>query len=154
VERILDVAAGDHVSVILEIKDRSPDLAKLRRDLAAPLAQQGGGALSPAAWTGIATGAIAAGAITMTILTAMAQKDYDNERKHMTTTAQLASIRSDAKGKALAADITWGAAIVAGTVTTILLFTDTGPEKAPNEKDSKGIKLDIGAGSLRMRGQF
>jgi hypothetical protein len=152
-EQTIDVAAGDHVTVGLEMKDRAPDLAKLQHDMAVRDEAKRGPTVSTAGWMGIVTGALGAGAITLTILTALAQKDYDNERKHVTTAAQLENVRDDAKVKALATDITWGATIAAGAITTILLVTDK-HEQSPSEKNGNGIKVDLGVGSLRLRGQF
>ena len=149
-ERTLDVAAGDHLTVELELKDRSQDLAKFQA-AANAAARKGDGSLSAAAWSGIATAVVGAGAITMSVLTALAQSDYDNESKQKTSAERLKDIRDDAKVKALAADIAWGATIVGAGITTVLLIANSGSDEAPK---NQGIKVDLGAGSLHLRGTF
>ena len=152
-ERTLDVAAGDHLSVELELKDRSQDLAKLQLVASAAAARHSDSSLSAAAWSGIATAVVGAGAVTMSVLTALAQSNYDTESKQKTSAARLQDIRDDAKAKALAADIAWGATIVGAGITTVLLIANSGSDEAPSQ-NKQGIKVDLGAGSLHLRGSF
>jgi hypothetical protein len=150
-ERTLDVASGDNLTVVLELKDDSQDLPNL--SIANTPPQKEESVLSAAAWSGIATGVVGAGAITMSVLTAVAQSNYDEENKQQTSVAKIQAIRDDAKLKALLADIAWGATIVGAGLTTVLLILDHGAEEAPSDKTSK-IKVELGAGSLYMRGAF
>jgi tetratricopeptide (TPR) repeat protein len=150
-ERTLDVASGDNVAIALELKERDQDLSKLRFGVNS--SGRDGAPLSPAAWAGIATGVVGAAALTFTILTAVAQADFDNERKKLTSADDLQNMRDDTKVKALGADIAWGATIVAAGITTVLLITNSGPERTPSD-DKQGIKVELGAGSLHLRGRF
>lgn len=146
-ERTLDVAAGDNITVAL------PTSA---RELSAPVAVRAesgeGGGLSAAAWTGIATGVVGAGAITLTVLTGLAQANFDDERAKRTSEAKLNDLRDDAKRKALGADIAWGVTLAGAALTTVLLFTSGDGESAPT--DDKGLKIGVGPGSLQLRGRF
>ena len=151
-ERTIDVASGDHVMIAFELKDRNQDLAKLQAAAGASR-RDASPALSPAAWSGIATALLGVTAVTLSILTGVAQTDFDKERQKQTSAGQLEDMRDDAKVKALGADIAWGATIVAAGITTVLLFTSSGSERAPTD-DKQGIKVDLGAGSLQLRGRF
>jgi len=147
VERTFDVASGDQLTFDFEMKTRSAELATSQ----APESPSRG--LSPAAWSGIATAVLGAGAITLSILTGVAQTDFDKERQGQTSAGQLQEMRDDAKLKALGADIAWGATIVAAGVTGVLLLTNSGPERAPTD-DKPHVKLGVGAGSFQLRGRF
>jgi hypothetical protein len=154
VERVVDVAAGDHLEVVLEFKDKpvQPELAKL--DLRPSAASQApeDSSLSAAAWMGITTAALGVGGVSMSILTALAQKDYDNEKQDKTTAKQLQDLRESAKTKALVTDIVWGATLVSATITTVLLLSD-GAERAPQE-DLGAVHVNWGPTSLSVRGRF
>ena len=142
-ERVVDVASGDELEVDLEFKER-PVVAQVQTIKVTEAAS----GVSAAAWMGIATGVIGAGAITMSVLTAVAQNSYDNERKGLTTRADLENLRDDAKMKALVADIAWGATVVSAGVTAVLLFSDAETER----EDKAG--LDVGAGSVSYTAKF
>lgn len=121
VERVIDVAAGDELTVTLEFKQRiEPDASQVAMR---PDAFSNRKRVSPAVWTGIATGGLALTATTLSILTLIAQNDYDDEKKVRTTPAKLASLRDDAKVKALLADCLWGATLAGAAVTVVLLTT-------------------------------
>jgi hypothetical protein len=146
-ERVIDIGAGEHMSVTLELKPRATlDVTNLQLTAARPAAQSGG--VSAAAWAGIATGLVAAGAATLSVLTAMSQNTYDQEIKHETTPARLRAKRDDAKTKALIADVLWGATAASAGLTAILLLTDGKPERDPN------LALELSPGSVRLAGQF
>jgi tetratricopeptide (TPR) repeat protein len=150
VERIIDIAAGDKLKVVLEFKERPQlDFAKLQL-VAAGNRSQSDSSMSAAAWTGIATGMVGAGAITLTVLTALAQSAYDDEMKGQTSAARLRDVRDDAKAKALIADVLWGATVATGALTAILLFTDSGSERPPHA----AVDLKLGPTSLRVDGRF
>ena len=156
VERVLDVAAGDHIDVELAFKDKpaAPE-AKLPVQPVAPVVVQiEDSSISAAGWMGISTGVISAGAITMTIVTALAQSAYKDELQRMTTPKRLDMLRDDAKTKALITDITWGAAAASALVTTILLIVDGGSENEPIREKYSAVRMDFGPTSLGVRGQF
>jgi tetratricopeptide (TPR) repeat protein len=147
-ERVIDVASGDALKVELEFKDRPQiDLAKLRLAVNAPKQDE---PMSPALWTGIATGALAAAAGTMSILTMVAQNTYDEEKKGLTTRSELDRLRDDAKTKALVSDVLWGATIVGAGVTAVLIFTtgDNEREVAP------GVALHVNPVGMKLAGRF
>jgi len=143
-ERVVDVASGDDLEIELEFKER-PVVAQVQT---IKVTEAASGGVSAAAWTGIATGVVAAGAITMSVLTAVAQNSYDSERKVLTSERELERLRDDAKTKALISDIAWGATIVGAGLTTVLLFTS-----GEDEREDKAT-LDIGAGSVSYTAKF
>jgi hypothetical protein len=146
-EHVVDVASGDELQVALEFKERPQlDLAKLQTVLNKNQEDSGP---SPAVWTGIATGVLATGATTLSILTMVAQQKYDDELKVETTPGELQRLRDDAHTKALIADMLWGATIVgAGTTVVLILTSGGGEEKAP------GVALGVAPGHLRLSGTF
>jgi tetratricopeptide (TPR) repeat protein len=148
-ERTLDVAAGDNLVVALELDSQSRELSQ---PPATSTAHEEGG-LSPAGWGGIATAVIGAGAITLTVLTALAQANFDSERNEQTSESKLNDLRDDAKRRALGADIAWGLTVGAAGITTVLLLTSGGSERAPAD-DKRAVKINLGAGSLQLRGSF
>jgi hypothetical protein len=156
VERVLDVAAGDHVDVDLEFKDKP---AALQASL--PAQQTGFGpardedtSLSAAGWMGITTGALGAGAITMTIVTALAQNTYDDEKRGLTTAKTLLQLRDAAKTKALITDIVWGATLASAVITTVLLVVDGNTEREPPRENLTALRVNWGPTSLGVGGQF
>jgi hypothetical protein len=150
-DRTVEVAAGDSLVVALELATRTREVSKPPAPSTTVLQEDGG--LSPAAWGGIATAVIGAGALTLTVLTMLAQANYDSERNKQTSESKLDDLREDAKLRALGADIAWGLTIGAAGVTTVLLLTSRGSERAPPD-DNTGVKIDLGAGSLQLRGHF
>jgi hypothetical protein len=146
-ERVIDVAAGEDVNVTLEFKEQPQiDYSQLKLAVTTPKSDP----ISPALWTGIATGALAAAAGTMSILTMVAQNDYVQEKKVLTTRAELDRLRDDAKTKALVSDVLWGASIVGAGVTTVLIFTAGTSERevAPD------VALQVNPTGVRLAGQF
>lgn len=148
-ERTLDVAAGDNLVIALELREVAPDLGKLQ---IANVAHTDN-ALSAAAWSGIATALLAGSAITLSVLTAVAQAKFDGERERQTSAPRLQDLRDDTKHKALGADIAWGATIAAAGVTTLLLLVNGRSERAPTD-DHKPGAIAFGPGSLQLRANF
>jgi len=146
-ERTVDVAAGEEVTVELEFKEQ-PQIDYSQLKLA--VGSQRNEEISPALWTGIATGALAAGAGTMSILTMVAQSDYAEEKKALTTQSELVRLRDGHVGCDLVSDVLWGATIVGAGVTAVLLFTtgDTEREVAPD------VALHVNPMGARLTGQF
>ena len=154
-ERVVDVAAGDHLEVVLEFKDKpvQADVAKLQlQPSVVASAPPQDSSVSAAAWMGITTAALAAGGISMTIVTALAQASYDDEKHDVTTAKRLQQLRDEAKTKALVTDIVWGATLVSAIMTTVLLLTEPGPERPPQH--AAMIHVGVGPASLNVRGQF
>jgi hypothetical protein len=149
-ERTLDVAAGDNLVVALELDSH---IREVSLPPVANTARDEGGGLSPAACSGIATAFVGAGAITLAVLTALAQANYDNERNKQTSESKLDDLRDDAKRKALGADIAWGLTIGVAGITTVLLLTSGSSEHAPADHKPE-VKLNLGAGSLQLHGSF
>jgi tetratricopeptide (TPR) repeat protein len=146
VERVIDVAAGEEVVVELEFRAQPQiDISKLRVQ-AAPRPEED--ATSPAMWTGFATAAVAAGAGTMSILTVVAQNRYNEERKGLTSRAQLERFRDDAKTKALVADVLWGVTVAGAGLTAVLLFTSGGSER------ESAVSVRVQPTGLKVAGAF
>jgi hypothetical protein len=149
-DRTLEVAAGDNLVIALELHHHTREVSKPAAPSVTP--EESGG-LSPAAWAGIATAVVGAGAITLTVLTVVAQVDYDNARNQQTSESELNDLRDVTELRALGADIAWGLTICAAGITTVLLLTSGGSERAPAD-DKRGMEIDLGAGSLQLRGRF
>jgi tetratricopeptide (TPR) repeat protein len=150
-ERVIDVASGDELKVDLEFKDpQQLDVAKLEKAIRENKEDSGP---SPALITGITTGVLAASATTMSILTMVAQQNYDDELKLETSRGELQQLRDDANTKALVADILWAATIVgAGTTVVLMLTSGDSEEKPPASK--AGVALDVSPGGLALSGKF
>jgi tetratricopeptide (TPR) repeat protein len=150
VERMVDVAANEQREVRLEFEERrAPALASapqvteiVRTD----------GSNTAAIWAGMATAMLGAGAITMTVLSALAQKEYDDELGSITTRSKLDTLRDDAETKALVTDIAWGATIVAGGITAVLIFS--GDEDASAERAERGVGVRVGPAGVVVDGRF
>jgi hypothetical protein len=156
VERVLDVAAGDHIDIDLEFKDKPVAL-----QASLPAQQTGFGpgrnedmSLSAAAWMGIVTGVVGAGAISMTIVTALAQSTYDDELRGVTTAKALQKLRDEAKTKALITDVMWGATLASAVITTVLLVVDGNTEREPPRENLTALRVSWGPTSLGVGGQF
>lgn len=148
VERVIDIAAGERVTVELEFK--APlQLERSRREVRA-IRPPEDDATSPALWTGLATGALAAGAGITSMLTLISQKRYDEEKKDLTSRDQLDRLRNDAKTKALVADVLWGATIAGVGVTAVLLLTTGGTERAPEA----GVSVRVHPTGVGLSGAF
>lgn len=151
VERMVDVAAGDHLELTLQFKDKPGfNVANLGMPMA-PAHDDSG----PSAGTfmAIGTGVLAAGAVTLTILTAMAQKSFDDEKdgiRGLTTKEKLRELSSDAESKALLADIAWATTGAAAIVTGVLLVIEA--DSSTGER--AGVGLDLGPAKLGVHGRF
>ena len=157
-ERIQDIAAGDRLSVNLEFEAKASQgepVIAYREPVYADAAPTR--PLPAAVWTGIATGVFTAGAVTMTLLTAFAQKNYKDELQIQTTPEKLKNLRDDAKRKALITDIAWGATLAAGAVTTVLLLTEgraSTSASSPAESSSARLHVDIGPTGAALQAEF
>jgi tetratricopeptide (TPR) repeat protein len=146
-ERVIDIAAGEHVSVMLELKPQATqELPSLQLMAAKPEAQSGG--ISAAGWAGITTGLVAAAAGTLSVLTALSQNAYDVEIKRETTPARLRAKRDDAKTKALVSDVLWGATAVSAGITAIFVLSAGKSDRDPS------LAVRLTPGSVRITGQF
>ncbi|MEY4576377.1 MAG: hypothetical protein RL701_1080 [Pseudomonadota bacterium] len=155
VERVIDVAAGDHTTINLEFQKKAEevDLAKIQSDADARAQRNaaGQGGVSPALITGIATAAVGIGAVTFTVLTMTAQGSYNDERRLETTDAKLDELRTAAKTKALVTDILWGVTAACAVTTAVLILTGDNPDKPPA---TTGVQVGIGPGNLLVHGHF
>jgi hypothetical protein len=148
VERVIDIAAGEEATVVLEFRAQPEiDVSKLRVQAVASPEDD---SHSPAMWSGFATAAVAAGAGTMSILTMMAQDRYNDEKKGLTTRSQLERFRDDAKTKALVSDVLWGVTIAGAGLTAVLLFTSGGCER----EVEPGVSLRVHPTGLKVAGAF
>jgi tetratricopeptide (TPR) repeat protein len=153
-ERIQDIAAGDHLSIKLEFPTKEAVVLDAYRAQPYPSSERVA-SIPAATWTGIATAALGASAVTMTILTALAQKAYDDEKQVETTRATLDRLRDDAKTKALITDIAWSATLVSGVITTVLIITNRKSAQDPDETaGGSGVRLAIGPSSLVVQGRL
>jgi hypothetical protein len=152
-ERVLDVAAGDHLTVSLSFEERSDEAqANMEAVESAGSGTAAAGRSSPIIpWAIAATAVLAAGTGTVGVLTLLAEKDYDDERMRETTKTQLDSLRDDAKTKALVTDILLSATVASAIVTTVLILTDSGSSAAA-EHASNALHVAIGPGNVALHG--
>jgi hypothetical protein len=149
-EQVLDVAAGDHVTVALSFDDVPEPAAG--DDAIGATADMPAGPSPAIPWAIATTAVLAAGSATAAILTALAQKDYKDERRRETTKNQLDSLREDAETKALITDVLLSATLAAGIVTTVLILTDAGSGPEVNDYASAPVRVTFGPGSLGVSG--
>lgn len=153
VERKIDVAAGDESEVRLDFQKQA--IAPLAVAPMAPVDYEEPSTASqtPAIVMAITTGALLAGAITMTVVTGVAQQDYQEELLVQTTRSKLDDLQSDAETKALVTDILWGATAVSAVVTTVLFVTG-GSGSEESARVERGVAVRAGVGALALTGQF
>jgi tetratricopeptide (TPR) repeat protein len=153
VERTLDIAAGDSPEVKLDFVELAAP-AETAEAATADYVFEREGDYGPAIGMGITTGVLVAGAVTLSILSAMAAQDYRDELRAVTTKGELDSMREDAKRLALITDITWGATLVSAVVTTVLIVTggDDGPRSG--ERAARAIELGVHPSGVAVRGHF
>jgi tetratricopeptide (TPR) repeat protein len=152
-ERVIDVAAGDSTALELEFKDPPQiDVSSLQRAENA-LARREETPMSPAVWTGIATGALGVAAGSLSILTMVAQGDYDDQKKLQTTRSELDRMRDDAKTKALIADVLWGATIIGAGVTVVLMITSGGSDQE-RDGEATNVAFRVNPTGVGVTGEF
>jgi hypothetical protein len=155
VERRIDVAAGDESEVRLDFNKQ------VEREVAvAPVSpiedsyEQPSNSTNTAAIVMAAvTGGLLVGAVTMTIVTGVAQQDYQEELLVQTTRSELDDLKSGAETKALVTDILWGATAASAVVTTVL-FVMAGDESDSAAQSERGVSVRAGLGTLAVTGQF
>jgi len=151
-ERVLDVAAGDHLTVQLSFDEGSDEPPAVSDDALGATSDMPEGPSPAIPWAIATTAVLAAGAGTVAVLTALAQKDYKDERRRETTKNQLDSLREDAETKALITDVLLSATLAAGIVTTVLILTDLGGGSEARDYAAAPLKLTIGPGALGLSG--
>lgn len=156
VERTLDVAAQERRDIRLDFVEQPALVTTPAPVVARPRTEDGrtdesGG--SAALWAAATTAALGAGAITMTVIAMLAQKDYDAELESETTRAELDALREDAETKALVTDIAWGATLVSGIVTAVLIVSDDDDEESATRAAS-GIDVGVGPAGIVVDGRF
>jgi len=152
-ERVLDVAAGDHLTVQLNFDETGDEPPAVTDDALGATSDMPDGPSPAIPWAIATTAVLAAGAGTVAVLTALAQKDYKDERRRETTKNQLDSLREDAETKALITDVLLSATLAAGIVTTVLILTDLGGGGSEaSDYAAAPVKLTIGPGSLGLSG--
>jgi tetratricopeptide (TPR) repeat protein len=135
--RVVDVIGGETLTVELAL---GAPLEMLYRESSG--ASSGPG---PALWTGIATGVLAAGAGGMAFWTSREDEKYADALERRTTRRELDSLEDSTETKALITDVLIGAAVVAATLTVVLLVIDGDEE----ENRSVAKTIEIGPGSVR-----
>jgi tetratricopeptide (TPR) repeat protein len=144
VSKLVDVVGGDQLKIELRFGPPISAAAPLARSPQVPRSS----GTSLALWTGIATGALAAGAAGMGIWAANDSSHYQDTLKRETTQARLDSLASEAKREALISDLLLGAAAVTGAITLVLLVTGSSEnEPTPTTPglafDARGLQLSF-----------
>jgi hypothetical protein len=151
VEHTVDVAAQEERVIHLEFEDRVAAPAPASASRATEIARDES-ADTAAIWAGMATAFLGAGAITMSVLTAIAQQDYEDELESVTTAQELAELREDAETKALITDIAWGATLVASGITAVLIFS--GDDDDSSERAGSGVGVRVSPAGVVLDGRF
>jgi tetratricopeptide (TPR) repeat protein len=151
-ERVLDVAAGDHMTVHLTFEDGSDEPPAVSDDALGATSDMPDGPSPAIPWAIATTAVLAAGATTAAVLTQLAQKDYKDERRRETTKNQLDQLRDDAETKALITDVLLSATLAAGIVTTVLILTDLDSGSEASDYAAAPLKLTFGPGALGLSG--
>jgi tetratricopeptide (TPR) repeat protein len=151
--RVIEAAGGEALSVRLELEpEAEPGQTLVRARTPNGTVKSGPGA---SLWLGIATGALAAGAGVMGTLAAIDGSKYHDALHQPATSGQLDSLHDRAATKALATDILLGAAVVAGTITVIVLLTGGHEDRAPRAASaSHGARVSLGLGHVQLTSQF
>lgn len=136
VQRVIDVVGGEAMVVDLDFG------APIDASYAASRPSKG---LSPALWTGIATGVLALGTTGMAVWTASEEADYEDALARESPRSELNELADSTEQKALITDVLLGATIVGAAVTVVLLLVD-GPEERASAPG-----LELGASSVRAR---
>jgi hypothetical protein len=164
VERNLDVAAGDEREMRLDFV--AADAAAVTPvDGAAPAPDQDYHHSGEADYTApivlaVVTGTLAIGAVTMSIVTGIAQQDYQEELLVPTTRAKLSDLQEDAQTKALITDVVLGATLASAVVTTVLFLTTDGETDSTaragqaTARNTRHMTLSLGPSGIDVAGRF
>ena len=156
-ERNVDVAAGELGDVTLSLSpaqaEGEPIAVTATDDAYRKTDDESdtGGGYTGALVMGIVTGAFAAGAGVMTVITIQARDRYNEKlvAEKPTTNKELNSLRNNAKRKAWVTDGLLAAATVSALITTILLITG-----GDDDPSSASLHVDLGLGSASLSGSF
>lgn len=155
VERKIDVAAGDETEVRLDFNKASEALASAPPSPIEATYEEPGASTNTAAIVMAATtGALLIGAVTMTIVTGVAQQSYQEELLVQTTKGKLDDLRSDAETKALVTDVLWGVTAASAVVTTVLFVIGGSESGGGAARNEPGTRVHAGLGTLAVTGQF
>jgi hypothetical protein len=144
-----EVAAGERRRVRLEFA-AGPEFAARS---ATPSAQSDSPLFNrETLWMGLATGALAAGGLTVSLLALSAESRYDAKRRQLTTVEALHDARQDALTKARVADVVWGATLLAGLSTVALFIMSRDDERPPGA--SVALAITPEGSSVRVRSAF
>lgn len=147
VTKIVDIAGGDHVEIVLELAEPTapPSVATAPADPVQPTPTPKSDppraqvtAVEPPSrvpfWIGVAaTATVAAGATTVGILTLGAQSDLDDQLGRATAGNEIRDARTNVRTLSTATDILLASTIVAAGITTVLWFTTT-----PSRRTGRG----------------
>lgn len=154
VERKIDVAAGDETEIRLDFNKASEPLASAPPSAMEDSYEEPKSSTDTAAIVmAVTTGALLVGAVTMTVVTGVAQQDYQEELLVPTTRSDLDDLKSSAETKALVTDILWGATAASAVVTTVL-FVMGGDESGGAAHNERGVAVHAGLGTLAVTGKF
>ena len=159
VERNLDVAAGDEREMRLDfvVADTAGVTPLVGAEPARPYEDYDQVDEEPdytaPITLAIATGALTVGAVTMSIVTGIAQQDYQEELLVPTTRGKLRDLQEDAQTKALISDVLWGATLVSAVVTTVLFLTTEGKTDSTGQA-GQAMTLSLGPSGIDVAGRF
>lgn len=136
VQRVIDVVGGEPQQVELAFTPLHATSAQARVASTSRV--------SPALWTGIATGVLGLGAAGMAVWTQSEQARYDGALERETSRSELDELTSSTEQKALVTDVLLGATVITGAITVVLLLTD-----GPSEQDERSAYVQLGPGSVR-----
>jgi tetratricopeptide (TPR) repeat protein len=149
-DRVVDVAAGDRLQLTLELEREPPAAGLMPPQAQAASAADGDEGLPASTWMFITTAGLGAGALSLAIATAVAERSYVEEKRGLTTSKELQQLRNDAKTKALVADVLWGATAVSAVISAVLFVSEANEESEPADS----VRLRVGATGLIVQGRL
>jgi hypothetical protein len=152
VTRTIEAAGGEMLAVQL---DFPPTVAReaLAQRSSAPKPNLKTGP-SPALWIGLGAGALGVATGVMAFLAASDAEKYHDAVETKTTARELQDLDDRATAKALVTDILLGATVVAATVTLIVATSGASERGSARSSDRASARLMVGAGAVRLSGDF
>lgn len=152
---VVDAAGGETLVVKLELQTMTPQVVT-REVVRSVHVQADSGPPTAAIVLGAGTAALGVGAGVMAFLAKSQSDDYQAALQRKTSEAELSSLSSGAKTKALVTDILLGATLACGVTTLVVGLTSGGgsgtSERPPAAKGP--VAWGVGPGSVQVNARF
>jgi len=153
VEHVIEIAGGETAGVELEFapSQRAELTAAAPRRPSSPPERQDWRSNPVFISAAVATAALAAGAITMSVLTVVSDNNYEAARDTLVDADMLEQLRAQTESRALVADVLWGATLASAAVATVA-FVTSGPSE--RRADAASARLIASPMKLTFRAEF